>query len=134
MGQNKLLKNMNMYLAKMNTLSNLFDKFFDELNQPVLDKLTWNEHFFSKTEKGYVLELLLPGLNKDNLKVSIEDSILSIVGEFKSERNSYQVNRSYKLMEDIDTSNIVADIKDGVLKITLPFQQEKKKTKKIELI
>lgn len=122
-----------MYLAKMNTLSNLFDKFFDELNEPI-NRVTWNDHFFERTENGYSLELLLPGLNKENLKVTVEDGILSIVGEYKGTKNSYQINRSYKLMEDVDTANLKADIKDGVLKITLPILTEKKKNKKIELI
>lgn len=123
-----------MYLTKLNTLSNVIDRFFDDVTNPIASSINFTEQFFTKTENGYNLELLLPGLNKENLKVEIEEGILKINGEFKSSVNSYKINRTYKLMENIDTSKINAEIKDGVLKIDLPILQERKKSKKIELI
>lgn len=123
-----------MYLTKLNTLSNVFDRLFEDFSHPLTTSSNFSEHFFSKNEKGYVLELLVPGMNKENLKVEIEDGMLKVFGEYKSSVNSYKVNRTYKLMEEIDISKINAEIKDGVLNVELPLVVEKKKTKKIELI
>lgn len=121
-------------MTKFNSISNLLDKMLDDFTQPLTVSTNTSEHFFTKTETGYVLELLLPGMNKENLKVNVEENVLKISGEFTSRANSYKVNRSYRLSDNIDVLKIVAEIKDGVLVVEMPTYVDKKKTKKIELI
>ena len=121
-------------MTKFNSISNLLDRMLEDITQPLVVSTNTSEHFFTKTETGYTLELLLPGMNKENLKVNVEESVLKISGEFISKTNSYKINRTYKLSDSVDVSKITAEIKDGVLTVEMPTYVDKKKTKKIELI
>jgi len=123
-----------MYMTRFNSISNLLDKVLDDFTHSTVTSTNVSEHFFTKTETGYSLELLLPGMNKENLKVDVDENILKISGEFKSKLNSYKIDKTYKLWDNVDVSKVTAEIKDGVLTINLPTYVEKKKTKKIELI
>lgn len=83
-------------------------------------------------EYAYHLELDLPGVKKDDIKVDIEDNKLVISGEKKlkeemREENYYKVEsyygefrRSFALPEEADIENIHAESEDGVLQVTIP--------------
>lgn len=87
---------------------------------------------------AYVLNAELPGLNKDEVKITLENNILSIRGEKKNEMekkegNYHRVERSYGLFErsftipgSIKSNDIDAQFKDGVLTLTLPKAEESK--------
>lgn len=119
------------------TLSNL---------SQTIDKLFSDKYFFEtghhtsrssivKTDNEYTLEMLLPGFNNENLNVEItEGGILKVNGEIKTKSRSSVINEHYKLSSEIDTTRVNAEIKDGILKVTLPFVTEKQKSKKIKLI
>jgi len=90
---------------------------------------------------NYILEAALPGYNKSDIKISTENGILSISAQKEIDKKDYifsempkvsTVERSFKLAEDIDQDNISANIKDGMLTLTLP-KQEKKKAKEIKI-
>ena len=78
----------------------------------------------------------LPGLNKDNVRVDVEDDVLTISGErreeneenregfFRSERSYGQFYRSIPLPENVDPSSIKASFNDGVLEVTIPAPRE----------
>ena len=122
-----------MYLT-LNNLSQTIDKLFSD------KYFSDTGHHFSrssivKTDNGYILEMLLPGFNNENLNVEIiEGDLLKINGEIKTKNKSYVINESYKLSSEIDTSMVNAEIKDGILNVTLPFLTEKRKSKKIQLL
>jgi HSP20 family protein len=96
------------------------------------------------TEKGYILEIDLPGVKKENIEISVNEGILTISGERKLEKKEEGENytriesffgrfeRSFKLPADADAENIEAEYKDGVLKIFIPKKQ-KAEGKKIEI-
>lgn len=80
----------------------------------------------------YELSVELPGVGKDDLKLSLEDNLLTISGEKKHESKSdkegkfHRIERSYgsfsrtlTLPDDIDSKGISASFKDGVLKIEI---------------
>ncbi len=87
----------------------------------------------------------MPGLSKDDIEVSIQDDLLSIKGEKKTEEkdkksaNDYYLNerssmsfaRTISLPEGVDADNADVEFKDGVLSISMPInaiaQQEVKK-------
>lgn len=91
-----------------------------------------------------VVEASLPGANPDNLDVSIEDGILTIRGETKSEREEQKENyllkerregsfyRAVRLPASVDPEQAESDYHDGILKITLPKMPEKQ-PKKIQV-
>ncbi|MBD3218663.1 MAG: Hsp20 family protein [candidate division Zixibacteria bacterium] len=74
----------------------------------------------------------LPGMEKDDIKVSVEDSVLTIKGERKvmkeeKEKNYHQIERTYgtftrsfSLPTSVEGDKIKANYKNGVLKIDLP--------------
>jgi HSP20 family protein len=87
---------------------------------------------------SYVLTLDLPGINKDNVKISYVDGQLNISGERKNEKESkdgtyHRVERSYgkyfrsfSLPKEIKGDKIDAEFKNGQLTITVPKAEEAK--------
>jgi HSP20 family protein len=86
----------------------------------------------AEEDKAYTLEAELPGLTDKDVKVSIEDGLLTISGEKKceSERKSKNFlhierrygsfSRSFELPKNVDADKIEARCKNGVLTVTLP--------------
>ncbi|GAB6074845.1 Hsp20/alpha crystallin family protein [Nautilia lithotrophica] len=95
-------------------------------------------------EKGYYLEIDLPGVEKENIEISVNEGILTISGERKLERKEEKENytriesffgrfeRSFKLPADADADNIEAKYENGVLKLFIP-KRPKPEGKKIEI-
>ncbi len=98
-------------------------------------------------EFAYHIEVDLPGVKKDDIKIQVEDSTLIISGERKlkeeiKEENYYKVEssfgsftRSFSIPEDADVENIHAQSQDGVLEVIVPKLESAKvdKVKKIEI-
>jgi HSP20 family protein len=91
-------------------------------------------------EKGtdVVLKAELPGIEPKDVDIRIENNVLTLRGERRTDnevkRESYHrversygaFTRSFTLPSTVDTTNVKADYKDGVLKITLPKREEAK--------
>jgi len=121
-----------------------FDKWFDEAANaysPVKAQAngTWHPNVdVFETEGGYVLKAELPGVNKEDIKIDVSNNTLTIKGEKKfeerTEKDKYvRIERSYgsftrtfALSDKVDSENIKAAYKDGVLEITLPKKEEAK--------
>lgn len=98
----------------------------------------------SETEKEIVVEAELPGLRKEDIEVSLENSTLSIRGERKREEEKKEDQyisterfygsfyRSVDLPTYVDDKNVKANYKDGILEIRMP-KKEEAKPKKIEI-
>src|SRR6266478_6424713 len=86
----------------------------------------------SEDDQGYLLKADLPEMKKDDVRVTVEDGILSVSGERKSqkedqkrkfhriERSFGNFRRSFTLPEDADSTKVTAEFRDGVLKVHLP--------------
>jgi HSP20 family protein len=87
----------------------------------------------SETEQAYFIHAELPGVQKEDIKISIsEDKILSISGEKKKSEQVQDENfvrmerfygtflRTFTLPEHIQSSSIKADFTNGILEISLP--------------
>jgi len=95
-------------------------------------------------EKGYYLEIDLPGVKKEDIDISVNEGILTITGERKLEKKEEKENytriesffgrfeRAFKLPPDADLDNVEAKYENGVLKIFIPRKQ-KPEGKKIEV-
>jgi HSP20 family protein len=95
-------------------------------------------------ENAFLIKLELPEVNRDDVKVSLNDNTLSISGERRVEnedkRENYhrvertygQFYRSFTLPPNVDGAAINAQFKDGVLRLTLP-KKEEAKPKQIEV-
>lgn len=96
----------------------------------------------TETENGYELQLIVPGFTKEDIKISLENNLLTIAGEKKSEndvkplRNEYQFKpfkRSFSLDKHINAEAITASHVNGVLVLNLPKNAEVKTTKNITI-
>lgn len=93
-------------------------------------------------EFAYHIDVDLPGVKKEDINVKIENNILTLKGERKSKEevkkeDYYKMEssfgsfmRSFTLPDNVDTENIHAENKDGVLEIVLPKKEPKSKTSK----
>ena len=91
-----------------------------------------------------VLTAELPGLSQEDVKVNIENNVLTLSGERKIEneetRDNYSrveryygsFSRSFRLPNTVDQANIDAGMEKGVLRVTLP-KSEQTKPKQIEV-
>jgi len=100
----------------------------------------------TETEKEFVITAELPGLERKDVEISLEDNVLTIRGEKKSEtkpddknKNVHVSERSYgvfyrvlELPSGIDPSSVQATMSNGVLKITIP-KPARAQPKKIEV-
>ena len=89
-----------------------------------------------ESETGFELELAIPGQNKEDFNVEIDDHVMTISMESKSEDHtsdenytrkefSYQsFKRSFTLPETVNEDKIEASYVDGILKFSLPKRDE----------
>jgi len=92
----------------------------------------------SETAENYHIELAAPGLKKEDFKLNLDRSVLSISVEQLSENNNEKKNyskreysyssfvRSFTLPESADDSRIEATYTDGVLKVDIAKKEEAK--------
>ena len=97
-----------------------------------------------ETDNELVVQVELPGVKKEDVKVSIENNVLTISGERKfeeetkrenyrrAERSYGQFMRSFIVPNTMDTKKVNAQFKDGVLRVALP-KHEETKPKSIEV-
>jgi len=89
-----------------------------------------------ENEKGYDLQLVAPGLKKEDFKITTDRNILQISYEHKEENQEQQENkwlrnefrnrsfkRSFTLNEKIDASKVNAKYVNGILNVNLPKKE-----------
>ncbi|MBI1887572.1 MAG: Hsp20/alpha crystallin family protein [Nitrosomonadales bacterium] len=98
----------------------------------------------SETDAAYLIKGEIPGVKKEDVKVTIQDGMLTIQGERKQEKEEkgkkfHRVEcsygsfvRSFRVPDDADENKVKADFKDGMLNITLP-KSAKAKNKAINV-
>ena len=90
------------------------------------------------TENAYEISVELPGVAEKDIDISLEDGLLTVKGEKRSEREEKDENyyfserrygsfqRAFRLPENIKEDDIHAKFKDGVLTVSLPKAEPKK--------
>jgi HSP20 family protein len=127
-----------------------FQDFFNEDFFPTVTRNTGNLPAVNirEDEKAFYLELAVPGMNKNDLKIELKDDVLTISSEHKEEkednaegykRKEFSYNsfcRSFYLPENVDTEKIGANYKDGILDVEIPKKEEevkKSKSREVEI-
>ncbi|MEO6694913.1 MAG: Hsp20/alpha crystallin family protein [Ignavibacteria bacterium] len=100
----------------------------------------------SEDRDKFNIKMELPGVSKEDVKLSVENNILSVTGEKKQEAKTEETNiitneifhgqfsRDFNLSKDIKVDAIDAEYNEGVLNITLPkFEEAKPVVKEISI-
>jgi HSP20 family protein len=115
--------------------------FFDDDFLPVLNNRTSSLPAVNikEDEKNYILDLAIPGMDKKNLRIDINEDVLTISSESKNETseeadgykkkefNYSSFCRSFYIPENVNRDKIEAGYKDGILTVSLPKMEEEKK-------
>lgn len=92
----------------------------------------------SETEKEYLIKAELPEVKKEDVKIMLNDGVITISGERKLEKEESEANeiriesfygtflRSFSLPDNVDATGIRAESKDGVLRVHVPKTQATK--------
>lgn len=135
---------------------------YNPLNEMALFRNSFNNFFTDPIVKGeskswypavdimdkgdsIVLMIDLPGVLKEDISVNLEEKVLTISGERKSETNENEktfyrrersygnFSRSFTLAPELLTKEVDAGFNEGVLTITLKKNQAKEEVKKITI-
>lgn len=127
-----------MFLTNYKTnVPKIYDDFFTtrSLLDSFLSPIIYNSYDFKKenieeTEKEYNIELVLPGIDKNNLELNIEKDNLILSYKMNNNKKGYsyvkEFTKSWILPKDIELNKINAKYDNGILKIII------EKTKEIE--
>lgn len=136
-----------MTLVKFNNgQKSAVNPWFSDVFDSIINDSFFNERFVNKvpavniaeTENEFHIELAVPGLKKEDFKISLDKNVLSISAEKKTEnvdegkkysKREYSYNsfvRSFTLPEVADQAKIEAEYTDGVLKLNVAKKEEAK--------
>lgn len=130
-----------------NRLNRLFGRASnaEESDQNMLAVADWSPSVdISETNDAYLIKGEIPGVKKEDVKVSVQDGMLTIQGERKMEKEEknkkfHRVEcsygnfvRSFRMPDDADESKVKAEFKDGMLNVSLP-KTEKAKSRSINV-
>lgn len=128
------------------TFSQFLDSVFDDVltgNRP-LEGVFMPGLDVKENDRSFEIEVMLPGINKDDIKIDLEDRLLTVSGERKTVKEEDNVkyhlvesrygrfSRSLTLPTNINRESIDASYTNGVLKITIE-KDESAVTKQIQI-
>jgi len=137
---------------EMDVLQNRLAKFFGLApastttgGQELMTLAEWTPSVdISEDDKEWLIKAEIPEVKKEDVKVTVENGVLTVTGERKFEKEEkdkkyHRIERSYgnffrsfTLPEGADGAKVSAEFKDGVLKVHLP-KNEKAKSKAVEV-
>lgn len=137
---------------ELEDVSSRLNRFFGQLpariesdNSTLLLAADWMPSVdISETDAAYLIKGEIPGVKKEDVKVTFQDGMITIQGERKQEteeknKKFHRVEcsygsfmRSFRMPSDADENNIKAEFKDGMINVTLP-KSTKEKPKAIEV-
>lgn len=126
---------------KTNFVSPFFNDVYSVLNDSFLNEraaLRTPAVNIAETDAQFEVELAVPGLNKEDIKINLDKNVLSVSADKKTEtvdenkkftKREYSFNsfsRSFTLPESADQSKIEADYVNGILKLAIAKKEEAK--------
>jgi HSP20 family protein len=128
-------------------INRMCDSFFRGGMQELSDLLasSWSPSVdITEKEDSYTVKVELPGVSKDDVKITMQENVLTIGGEKKQEKEAKESNlhriersygkfqRSFSLPSAVRGDKIEAEYKDGILTVMLP-KSEASKPKQIDV-
>jgi len=117
------------------------DPFFLDVLDLYYETPNFLERSFKKSntvtnDDDYRIQMAIPGLLKDDLKITIKNSILSVIYENEKDTDlifTSSFKKTYSLPDDIDETNISAKIENGILEIIIPRDKKKINERVVEI-
>lgn len=121
-------------IREIESLHNTIQKYFDDFSSfrsPFQTDVYSPRIDISEKENQVIVTAEIPGVNKEDLKLTLQDNILTIEGEKKNEivideNNCYRkerkfgsFKRTFTLPFEVESEKVNADFKDGILSIKL---------------
>lgn len=121
------------------SFSNLIDRFFNES----VTRTGGSQYSFVprvdiiENEKAFEIQVAVPGMNKEDFKLDLNDNFLTVSGERKftkekKDNNFHSIetqygtfSRTFSLPENVDSSKISAAYNNGILEIVVPKDEKK---------
>lgn len=128
-------------------LNRMFGRFpaRAESGQELLGVADWSPSAdIAETDTAYLIKAEIPGVQKEDVKVTVQDGMLTMQGERKMEKEEkgkkfHRIERSYgsfvrsfRVPDDADENSVKAEFKDGMLNVTLA-KSEKAKAKSVNV-
>jgi HSP20 family protein len=128
-----------MHFNPFREMESLFGRFRQDWNGDFnLQSFTQSDWIppvdINESDKEFLITIEVPQIDKDDIKVQVQDGMLSISGERKYENEDKKAHRierfygsfqrSFKLPDNVKEDKIDADHKNGVLYLTLPKTEE----------
>jgi HSP20 family protein len=125
-------------------MNRVFERFFDEGPLRVWERAFEPAVEVADTPEAVIVKAQVPGVPKDNIQVSMTDNAMILKGEMKEEEKKEDKNyyrrewrygafeRTIPLPVAVQAEKVTADLKDGVLTVTLP-KREAAKAKQIPI-
>ena len=119
------------------TFSSLVDRFFNESLARTGGSVFTPRVDVIENETSYEVQLAIPGLNKEDFKIEVNDNYLTVSGERKltnekKEKNFHSIetqygsfSRSFTLPENVDGTKINAKYNNGILELVIPKDEKK---------
>lgn len=122
-------------------INRIFDRFFSRggTDDTDLRVSSWYPNVdVTERDDAYVMKAEIPGVSKDDVKITLKENLLTIFGEKKrekeeKEKNYYRSERSYgsfqrtfTLPSSVRSEKVEASFRDGVLTIEIPKAEEAK--------
>ena len=137
-----------------NFTDDIFNDFFD---LPVTFKQVWNPGISTaanmmqtdvkETDKGFTLDISLPGFKKEDIRAELKEGYLTINAEKNEEKNEEEngkfirkerytghCSRSFYVGEEVTEQDIHAKFENGVLTLDIPKKEPEKKVEEKKLI
>lgn len=137
-----------MMLVPRRNSFDIFDDFFDEGFFPKKERNLMKTDIREKKDK-YVVDIDLPGFEKENISLSLDNGYLNISAKTEKEENNEdeerfvrqerfygECSRSFYVGDDITEEDIHAKFNNGILKIEIPKKEKQEKlpeSKQIEI-
>jgi HSP20 family protein len=121
-------------------MNRVFERFFEEGPLGVWERALEPAVEVADTPEAVIVKAQVPGVPKDNIQVTMTDNAMTLKGEMKEEekkegKNYYRrewrygaFERTIPLPVAVQAEKITADLKDGVLTVTLPKHEAAKAT------
>jgi HSP20 family protein len=131
---------------ELNMFPPRFGRFLDKDWEKAISTTAWNPSVdIFENDSDIVVKVEAPGMNAKDFDLRIENNVLMIKGERKFEKETKEENyhrvereygsfsRSFALPTGVKEDKVMAEYKDGILRIVLPKKEEvKPKSIKIE--